>query len=146
MKAVRWAVLMLVVLALLAGCAAGYKTVPADEAQAFAEKVEPITVQLLTALSNHDEAGYLRDMDETMRSASSGDKFEQVYQAIIGKIGRYQSHQLDRVLDKDQYRIVIYKAQFEKDANVVVRVVFDMTKDPLKVTGLWFDSPVLRRK
>lgn len=146
MKAVRWAVLTLVVLALLAGCAAGYKTVPADEARAFAEKVEPITVQLLTALSSHDEAGYLRDMDETMRSASSGDKFEQVYQAIIGKIGRYQSHQLDRVLDKDQYRIVIYKAQFEKDANVVVRVVFDMTTEPLKVTGLWFDSPVLRRK
>lgn len=146
MKTTRWVLLALVVLALLAGCAAGYKTVPADEAQAFAAKVEPITVGLLTALSNHDEAGYLRDMDETMRSVSSGDKFEQLYQTIVGKIGRYQSHQLDRVLDKDKFRIVIYKAQFEKDANVVVRVVFDMTTDPLKVTGLWFDSPVLRRK
>ncbi|MGQ9517723.1 MAG: hypothetical protein ACUVT1_10670 [Anaerolineae bacterium] len=146
MKFVRWVALMAVVLVLLAGCAAGYKAVPAEEARAFAEKVEPITTNLLTALSSHDEAGYLRDMDETMRSVSSGDKFEGVYQGIIGKIGRYQSHQLDRVLDKDQFRIVIYKAQFEQDANVVVRVVFDMSKEPPKVSGLWFDSPVLRRK
>lgn len=146
MKIVRWGVLAALVLALLAGCAAGYKTVSAEEARAFADKVEPITVQLLTALSSHDEAGYLRDMDETMRSLSSGDKFEEVYQAIIGKIGRYQSHQLDKVLDKDQFRIVIYKAQFEQDAYVVVRVVFDVSKEPWKVSGLWFDSPVLRRK
>ncbi len=146
MKMTRWIILVLVGLVLLVGCAAGYKTVPDDEARAFAEKVDPVTVQLLTALCNHDEAGYLRDMDETMRSVSSGDKFEQLYQLIMDKVGCYQSHQLDRVLDKEQFRIVIYKAQFEKDPNVVVRVVFDMTTDPLKVTGLWFDSPALRRK
>jgi len=124
----------------------GTNPVPEDEAKAFAEQVDAITVNLLTSLSEHDEAGYVRDMDETMRSVSTGEKFEQVYEGIIGKIGAYHSHELSQVMDQDDYRVVIYKAQFEKDENVTVRVVFNMSGDKPLVSGLWFDSPVLRRQ
>ncbi len=133
-------------LALLLTACGGPKTLPEDEAQAFAEQVAPITENLLTALSNGDEAAYTRDMDETMKKASSGTKFTQVYETVIGKIGKYLSAEMTQVLEQGTYRIVIYDAQFENEEHVTVRVVYDVSGTEPLVAGLWFDSPTLRRQ
>lgn len=134
-----------VIVLLLAACG-GPKTLPDDEAQAFAEQVAPLTENLLTALSNGDEAAYTRDMDATMKQASSGDKFTQVYEAVIGKIGKYLSAEMTQVLEQGKYRIVIYDAEFENEERVTVRVVYDVSGAQPLVAGLWFDSPTLRQQ
>lgn len=137
---------------LLAGCllvllltaCGGPQALPDDEAQAFAEQVAPLTENLLTALSDGDEAAYTRDMDATMEGVSSGDKFIEVYEAVIGKIGKYVSAEMTQVLEQGKYRIVIYDAQFENEEHVAVRVVYDVSGAQPLVAGLWFDSPTLR--
>ena len=133
-------------LALLLAACGGPKTLPDDEARAFAERVAPITENLLTALSDGDETAYTQDMDATMKQASSGDKFTQVYEAIIGKIGKYISGDMTQVLEQGRYRIVIYDARFENEEHVTVRVVYDVSGTEPLVAGLWFDSPTLSRK
>jgi predicted small lipoprotein YifL len=131
-------------LALLLAACGGPKTLPDDEAQAFAEQVAPLTENLLAALSNGDEAAYTREMDATMKGASSGDKFTQVYDTVIGKIGKYVSSAMTQVLEQGNYRIVIYDARFENEEHVTVRVVYDVSGAQPLVAGLWFDSPRLR--
>ncbi len=133
-------------LALLLAACGGPKTLPDDEAQAFAEQVAPITENLLAALSDGDEAAYTRDMDATMKRASSGAKFTEVYEAVIGKIGKYVSGEMTQVLEQGKYRIVVYDAQFEDEEHVTVRVVYDVSGAQPLVAGLWFDSPTLSRR
>lgn len=134
------------VLALLLAACGGPKTLPDDEAQTFAEQVAPLTENLLTALSNGDEAAYTQDMDDTMKQASSGPKFTEVYDAVIGKIGKYVSGEMTQVLEQGKYRIVVYDAQFENEEHVTVRVVYDVSGAQPLVAGLWFDSPTLSRR
>jgi hypothetical protein len=131
-------------LALLLVACDGPKTLPDDEAQAFAEQVAPLTENLLTALSNGDEAAYTQDMDATMKGVSSGDQFTQVYETVIGKIGKYVSGEMTQVLEQGKYRTVFYDAQFENEEHVTVRVVYDVSGAQPLVSGLWFDSPRLR--
>ena len=130
----------------LAGCAGGAKTLPADEATAFANQVDAITENLLVSLSNHHYATYTQDMDATMKAASSEAQFEQVYATVIGKIGRYVSRQMTRVIEQKPFRTVVYDAQFEQEEHVTVQVVYNVEGDRPLVSGLWFDSPKLRQQ
>ncbi len=135
----------IVVCLLLTACS-GVKVLSADDAQAFAEKVAPVTENLLTSLSKQDEAGYTQDMEPIMKEASSGEKFTQTYDGIIGKLGQYQSATMTKVFDQKGYRIVVYTAEFENETGVTVRVVYDISGADPKITGLWLDSPKLRGK
>ncbi len=81
-----------------------------------------------------------------MKEASSGEKFTQTYEGIIGKLGQYKSATMTQVFDQKGYRIVVYTAEFENETGVTVRVVYDISGTNPKVTGLWFDSPKLRGK
>ena len=131
---------------LLTACS-GVKVLSDDDAQAFAEKVAPATENLLTSLSEQDEAGYTQDMEPVMKEASSGEKFTQTYNGIIGKLGQYKTATMTKVFDQKGYRIVVYTAEFEnEEAGVTVRVVYDVSGADPKVTGLWLDSPKLREK
>jgi len=130
---------------LLAGCgtAPQPQILSEAEAKAFAEQVDGKTANILTALSNHDLAGYTRDMDAQMKQASEP-RFEESFQVIIGTIGKYVSHQMVRVEVNGQYRAAVYDARFEKEEHVTVRVVYSLAESEPKISGLWFDSPKLR--
>jgi len=134
----------LAALLLLAGCGGGSRTLPAEEAQAFAKQVDAMSENLLLALNDHDYVAYTRDMDEQMRAASPEEEFGQVYEMIIGKIGRYVSREMTQVVEQGRYRTVVYDARFEQEEHVTVRVVYDISGERLLVSGLWFDSPKLR--
>jgi len=135
-----------VTLCLLLTACSGVKVLSDDDAQTFAEKVAPVTENLLTSLSEQDEAGYTQDMEPVMKEASSGKKFTQTYNGIIGKLGQYKTAAMTKVFDQKGYRIVVYTAEFENETGVTVRVVFDISGADPKVTGLWLDSPKLREK
>lgn len=131
---------------LLAGCGGGDQVLPEADAQAFADQVAPTTENLLTGLSNQDEAAYTRDMVQKMKDVSTGEQFTQVYNSIIGKIGKYVSAEMQQVVERDIYRSVIYTAKFEDEEKVTVRVVYDISGSTPMVAGLWLDSPKLRQK
>jgi len=135
----------LVALFALAGCT-GAKTLPAEEATAFANQVDAMTENLLVSLSNHKYATYTQDMDATMKAASGEAQFEQAYAMVIGKIGKYVSRQMTKVIEQKSFRTVMYDAQFEQEQHVTVRVVYSITGDQPLASGLWFDSPKLRQK
>lgn len=130
----------------LAACGGGDKVLPEADAQAFADQVAPTTENLLTGLSNQDEAAYTRDMVQQMKDVSTGEQFAQVYDSIIGKIGKYISAEMQQVVERDSYRSVIYTAKFENEEKVTVRVVYDVSGSTPQVAGLWLDSPKLRQK
>jgi len=138
-------VIGLVALFALTGCT-GAKTLPADEATAFANQVDAMTENLLVSLSNHNYATYTQDMDAKMKAASSQAQFEQAYAMVIGKIGKYVSRQMTTVIEQKPFRTVVYDARFEQEEHVTVRVVYNVAGDRPLVSGLWFDSPKLRQQ
>jgi len=135
----------LVMLVLLAGCGGG-KTLPADEAAAFAAQVDDVSENLLMGLSNGDYDAYVRDMDATMKKVSTEAEFDKTRSLIIDRIGKYVSRQTTQVVDQKQFRIIFYDTQFQDEDHVTVKVVFNMDEEPPLVSGLWFDSPKLRQK
>lgn len=145
----RRKLMMALVLAafVLSACSAGVKTLSDAEALAYADEVADISENLLVSLSQGDEVGFTRDMEPIMKEASSGEKFTQIYNGVIGKLGAYVPGSLVmvKVEDADKYRNVVYKADFENEMGVTVRVVFTTLDVTPRVTGLWFDAQLLRQ-
>lgn len=57
------------------------------------------------------------------------------------------SKQFYRAYKSGKFINVVYKAKFiEENSPVTVRVVFDMENGKERISGLWFDSPMLRKK
>lgn len=141
---------LLAALALILTACGGYRVLPDDEARAFADEVDSMSENLLRGLSNHDYAAYTRDMDGPMLEVSTETHFDEVYNTLIGILGGYVSSEMTQVLEQKQggvlYRAVVYDAEFEQEAHVTVRVVYNVSGDRPLVSGLWFDSPRLRNR
>lgn len=135
----------LAMLILLAGCG-GVRTLPADEAAAFAAQIDDVSENLLLGLSNGDYDAYVRDMDATMKKVSTEAEFDKTRSLIIDRVGQYVSCQMTQVVDQKQFRIVFYDTEFQDEDHVTVKVVFNLDKEPPLISGLWFDSPKLRQK
>jgi hypothetical protein len=134
----------------LAGCSlspAAPPTLSPDPAQAFAAQVDAMSENLLLAMNNRDQAALLKDMDDTMRKASDG-KIDELYQGIVGKIGKYVpgSKKVVKVEELEGFRRVYYDATFEQETHVQVLVVYNPAGSQPLVSGLWFDSPKLRQQ
>ena len=128
----------------LGGCQQ-VKELPADQAQAFAKVVEPEIENMLVGFSNKDYAAHTRDFDQDMLDTVDPITFPQVYDEVIGKLGKYHSHTLSGVqVQNNEFIVARYNAVFDNDSQVVVRVVFNDGDPDHKITGLWFDSKLLQ--
>ena len=144
MKIQRTLPLLIIVFMLaLAGCSQ-VTTLPADEAEAFAASVDEIVEETLQGLNNHDYEQHSRYFDEEMLDTFDLVVFDQIHDEVIGVTGPYVSRELNRVEDSGRMLAVVYDAVFENDSAVTVRVVFWETDPEHLVTGLWFDSELLR--
>jgi hypothetical protein len=131
---------------MLGGCQQ-VKEYPADQAQAFAKQVEPEVENMLVGFSNKDYEMHTRDFDQDMLDTVDPVTFPKVYDEVIGVLGKYQSHALSGVqLQNNEYIVARYTAVFDNDSDVTVRVVFNNGDPDHKITGLWFDSKLLRTK
>jgi hypothetical protein len=142
--------LALLSLLVLAGCSVIPTAPPTylpDQAQSFAAQVDGISENLLVAMGAGDEAGFLRDMEPKMREASSGDSFTELQQNIVAKIGTYVagSKQMVKVDTVEGFTRVWYGATFAQEEHVQAIIVYDTSTGTPRVTGLWFDSPKLRK-
>lgn len=126
---------------LLAGCSSGSGV---DEA--FKGRVEPVAENILQSIKSGDREAFMKDMDEKMRSVFTAEEFGKVEDTLASKIGVYQSKEFWKSEKSGQYIIAYYKARFDKEENyVVVKVVTTEADGALRVSGLFFDSPNLRK-
>ncbi|HEC22713.1 MAG TPA: hypothetical protein ENI95_07335 [Chloroflexi bacterium] len=117
---------------------------PTQEAEAFAAEVDDYVEDALVGLSEGDYERHARGFDETLREEIDPViTFPQAYDQIIGTLGRYQSRRLLRVEDEGRFRTVIYEAEFERDPQVTVRVVFWKTDPEHRISALWIESDLL---
>ncbi len=107
---------------------------------------DPVTEQILVAMNENDYVKYTEDFDQTMKNAMTEAVFDETNAVIRSKIGDYVSKEFWKAESKDQYIIAQYKAKFtDEPADVTVRVVFQEINGTMKVSGLWLDSPELRK-
>lgn len=141
----RYITLLLIVAgAAVLGCSQG-TPITGDEQKKVLEYAEPVADNLLAGFNEGDYAVYARDFDEMMKNGLPENVFKQTRGMILGKIGKYKSRTLDKIVKKDQFIAVIYNAEFEKESGVSVKVVFAKYTDKNLVSGLWFNSPKLRQ-
>jgi maltoporin len=114
-----------------------------DQVRGYAD---PVTEQILVAMNEDDYAMYSEDFDQTMKNAMTEAVFNEANAGIRSKIGDYVSKEFWKAESKDQYTIAHYKAKFtDEPDDVTVKVVFQEINGEMKVSGLWLDSPKLRK-
>jgi hypothetical protein len=143
-------ILALLASLLLAGCSlvkaplSETRTLKGEAEQQVLDYAEPKAENLIAGLIAGDYEQFSQDFDEGMKSGMDQAAFEQLLEMFAVKLGSYRSHEVSVVLQDEKFTTVAYKMIFEKDDAVVMRVVFDR-QEPHRITGLWFDSPELRK-
>jgi len=79
-----------------------------------------------------------------MKQGMNEQVFDDLLNMLDTKLGAYQSNNLVTVLQDENFSTLVYQLIYEKDNEVSMRVVFD-NKEPHQISGLWFDSPELRK-
>ena len=142
-----WLVLALVMAIGLSACSGAQTvTLSGQDREAVLAYSEPMTDNLLAGMNEADYARFARHFDEPMQKAMTEAAIHGILSSIGAKLGAYQAREVALVEDTGAFIRVTYTASFANEDGVTVRVVFnDGTPDHL-VSGLWFDSPVLRQK
>jgi len=128
---------------MVTGCDTGVQPLTGADRDAVLAYVEPVTDNLLAGFNAGDYTTLARDFNAQMRSAFTEALFNSNRALTLSKIGKYVARQVAGVEKRDNYIIVIYKARFENEDNVTVRVVFEAGGSH-QVAGLWFNSPKLQ--
>lgn len=128
----------------LAGCTGSKPALieGAERDQVLAQ-AEPIADRVFQGMSEHNFARFSQDFDATMQKAMPETGFTKMMQTIDPKIGKYQSRQVVKVEKVGKYVAVTYTAKHEQEDAVAWRIVL-APGDPMRVSGLWYDSPKLR--
>lgn len=111
-----------------------------DEVLAYAAKPAE---NLLAGLVARDYAQFSADFSPNMSQGMNEQAFMDLLTMLDTKLGSYKSAELVTVLKEEAYSTLVYRLSYEKDNEVSMRVVFDLD-EPHRISGLWFDSPVLR--
>lgn len=99
---------------------------------------------LLEGLIARDYAQFSRDFTGDMKQGMNEQAFDDLLNMLDTKLGAYKSNNLVTVLQDENFSTLVYQLIYEKDNEVSMRVVFD-NKEPHQISGLWFDSPELRK-
>jgi hypothetical protein len=127
---------------LLAGCGPVILSgADAAEVTAFAE---PLAENLLAGYAQGNYDVFARDFDTQMRTGLTAAALAEMRTAFDAALGAYQARQLDHIEMADPYFTAVYTLKFEKAPAVAMRLVMTLS-EPHKITGLWFDSPELRK-
>ena len=108
-----------------------------DEVLAFSESK---TDNLMAGLRSGDYSIFSKDFDQPMRNGMPEGAFIYLKQDRDAKLGTYISRTVQDVAKgNDGYYTVIYNAVFERDEDVIMRVVFRQ-EEPHEISGLWFNK------
>ena len=130
---------LLLVVFLLSSCAPKPVILTGADREAVLAFSESMTDNLLAGLTAGDYAVFSRDFDADMLKAMTSAQFDALKADRDAKVGLYESRVVTDVYQQDDFYVVVYTAKFEKEAEVLVRVVFRLA-DPHQVSGLWFSK------
>lgn len=130
---------LLLVVFLLSSCAPKPVILTGADREAVLAFSESMTDNLLAGLTAGDYAVFSRDFDADMLKAMPSAQFDALKADRDAKVGLYESRVVTDVYQQDDFYVVVYTAKFEKEAEVLVRVVFRLA-DPHQVSGLWFSK------
>ncbi len=116
---------------------------PEEQAQVITF-ANPITDNLLDGFNQNNYQQYSRDFSGEMKQGLDEKVFEQNRELVLSKIGSYVSRGDPVVTGSGEFLVVNYKADFEQEQGVDIRVIFRKGDDTHQVYGLWFNSPKLR--
>jgi len=134
---------MLLFFVIFSGCAKEKQT-DVEQVRKYADS---ITENILSAMNEDNYAKYSEHFDQAMKNAIPEAAFKETNTAIKEKIGNYTSKEIQKAEKKDQYTVTYYKAKFTEETNdVIVKVVFSESNGKMYVSGLFLDSPNLRKK
>lgn len=140
--------LILILAGMIAICACGCINqevpLPPEEQAQVIEYANPITDNLLEGFNQNNYTQYSRDFSTEMSQALGKTEFEQNRALILSKIGSYVSRGNPVVTESGDFLVVNYKADFEQEQGVDIRVVFHKGDESHQMYGLWFNSPKLR--
>lgn len=126
---------------------AGYVGREEIDVEQVRKYADPITENILLGMNEVNYTKYSEHFDQTMKNAMSEAVFNETNAIIKSKIGDYVSKKFWKVESKDQFTIAYYKAKFTQEPeDVIVKVVFQEIMMEMNVSGLWLDSPKLRKK
>jgi hypothetical protein len=101
---------------------------------------EAKTDNLLAGLTSGDYAVFSKDFDKPMRNGMPEGAFQYFKQDRDARLGEYVSRTVEDVAKgNDGYYTVIYAVVFERDKDVIMRVVFRQ-EEPHEISGLWFNK------
>ncbi len=130
---------ILILFSFLMSCSPQPVTLDGPTKEAILAYSEAQTDGLLAGLSKNDYATFSKDFDEEMLKAMPKQQFLELKKDRDAKLGAYLSRTVKRVIQNGDFYAVIYDAKFEKNATVIMRVVFRVA-EPHQVSGLWFDK------
>ncbi|WP_332449245.1 DUF3887 domain-containing protein [Methanoculleus sp.] len=136
----------LVILAAIsvAGCMSQETVLSGDDATEVLAYADPIADNLMQGFNEGNYTMYSRDFSPEMRQALDEAAFEQTREDVTSRIGLYESRSDPVVTETGEFVAVTYRATFEREDGVALRLVFEKD-DPLhRLSGLWFNSPKLR--
>ena len=137
-------VLMIILSAGVVGCLS--QEVPlSDEMKAqILGYAEPIADNLFQGFNADNYTMYSRDFSRELKDALNEAAFEQNRALIVSRIGVYLSRSSPVIVAEGEFVSVLYKADFEQEQGVDVRIVFRRNDTSHQIYGLWFNSPKLR--
>ncbi len=147
MMKIPWALLPAVLATfrvLTAGCIGQNAELPAGEAAEVLAYAEPIADNLLLGFNENNYTQYSQDFSPQIREGLTEARFAGTRENVVSRIGLYVSRGSPVVTQSGDYIAVNYKADFEREQGVDVRVVFRKGDPSHQIHGLWFNSPKLR--
>jgi hypothetical protein len=139
-------ILFLLIFALLlslTACLPGRAVKGADQ-EAVLTYAEPIADHILNGIEGKDYALFSQDFTDTMKKGIDEASFTQLCDLLSSKVGNYQSRQVSSVRDVNGTLLVIYTAVYSNSKQVVINLSLS-SDEPHQVTGLYFNSPELRK-
>jgi hypothetical protein len=124
---------------LLFGCGSSETKLTGTDMNAVLAFSEDKTDTLLSGMNKNDYAAFSQDFDADMLNAMPQAQFDILNKDRDSKLGPYISREVISVVLVGDFYGVSYTAKFEKDDNVVVRVMFRVA-EPHQVSGLWFNK------
>ncbi len=88
---------LIVILAMLGGCAASPRALEGTEREAVLAYAEPMADNELAALNANDYEAFIKDYDETMKEVSTPEKFADLVTSVSTKLGKYLSREVTAV-------------------------------------------------
>jgi len=121
------------------------KTLPPQDAQNLLSELSPIAQNFFEGLTSKDYEKASRNFNGIMREKMPLQQLKTLYEQINEKIGDLVNLGSPKISRQGENITLEYQAEFEKEKNVTVRIVFNKEGDGYKISGLWFDSPKLRQ-